>query len=154
MWNDVYLPNTKDIMTIKSNIPGLYSKLVEGINYFSTSYKFKLLERFNYQTLKLRRQDGSLDISALNNFLNDGVYHSLFNDVHETYQKRQNCITQMMNIGINMSKEMSAAVKVFRGDSILGELNLFEETLSQTLLTNTEDMLIDKFEYNELCLRN
>ena len=154
LWNDVYLPNTKDIMTIKSNIPGLYSKLVEGINSFSDSLNNMLIRRFNAQAVELRRQDGSLDIVALNNFLNDGAYIKLFADVSETYQTLQNALAQMMNIGINMSKEMSAAVKVFRGDSILGELNLFEETLSQTLLTNTEDMLIDKFEYNELCLRN
>lgn len=154
LWNDVYLPNTKDIIIIKSNIPGLYSKLVEGINSFSDSLNNMLIRRFNAQAVELRRQDGSLDIVALNNFLNDGAYIKLFADVSETYQTLQNALAQMMNIGINMSKEMSAAVKVFRGDSILGELNLFEETLSQTLLTNTEDMLIDKFEYNELCLRN
>ena len=145
LWSDVYIPNTKDIMHIKSDISGLYTKMVKDINSFSSSHKFKLLERFNYQILKLRRQDGSLDISALNNFLNDGVYSSLFADVPEIYQKLQNCITQMMNIGINMSKEMSATAKVFRGDTILGELKNFEETLSQTLLSNTEDVLINKY---------
>lgn len=153
LWNDVYLPNTKDIMTIKSNIPGLYTKMVKDINSFSSSHKFKLLERFNYQILKLRRQDGSLDVFALNKFLNDGAYNSLFNDVPETYQTLQDAIAQMMNIGINMSKEMSAAVKTFRGDTVLGELAKFEETLSQTLLTNTEDMLISKFNNNDLCLK-
>ena len=91
-----------------------------------------------------------MDISALNKLLNDGVYLSLFNDVPETYQKLQNCITQMMNIGINMSKEMSATAKVFRGDSILGELKKFEETLSQTLLSNTDDMLISKYKNNNV----
>ena len=154
LWNDVYIPNTKDIMHIKSDIPGLYTKMVKDINSFSSSYKFKLLERFNYQIMKIRRQDGSLDISALNKLLNDGAYNSLFGDVLETYQKLQDALAQMMNIGINMSKEMSAAVNAFRGDSVFGELTKFEETLSQTLLSNTEDMLIDKFEYNELRLRN
>ena len=128
--------------------------MVKDINSFSSSYKFKLLERFNYQIMKIRRQDGSLDISALNNFLNDGVYSSLFADVPETYQTLQNCITQMMHIGMNMSKEMSAAVHAFRGDSVLGELKNIEETLSKTLLSNTEDMLISNFENNDLRLRN
>ena len=153
LWNDVYIPNTKNIMHIKSDIPGLYTKLVEGINSVSDSHNNMLIRRYNAQVVKLRRQDGSLDISALNNFLNEGAYNSLFNDVPETYQTLQNALAQMMNIGINMSKEISAAVKVFRGDSILGELNLFEETLSQTLLANTEDMLISKFNNNDLCLK-
>lgn len=135
-------------MRIKSDIPRLYTKMVKDINSFSSSHKFKLLERFNSQILKLRRQDGSLDISALNNFLNDGAYITLFADVSETYQTLQNALTQMMNIGINMSKEMSAAVKAFRGDTVLGELAKFEETLSQTLLSNTEDMLISKYKNN------
>ena len=87
--------------------------MVKDINCFSSSHNFKLLERFNSQILKLRRQDGSLDLSALNNILNDGVYRSLFADVPETYQKLQNCITQMMSIGINMSKEMSAQPRSF-----------------------------------------
>lgn len=52
-----------------------------------------------------------------------------------------------------MSKEMSAAVNAFRGDSVLGELTKFEETLSQTLLSNTDVILIDKFENNDLCLK-
>lgn len=59
----------------------------------------------------------------------------------------------MMHIGINMSKEMSGAVKVFRGDSVLGELKKYEKTLSQTLLSNTEVILIEKFENNDLCLK-
>ena len=96
--------------------------------------------------MKLRRQDGSLDISALNNFLNNGVYGSLFADVPETYQKLQNALAQMMNFGLNMSKEMSVAVKTFRGDTVLGDLKNIEETLTQTLLINTEKMMIDKFE--------
>ena len=150
LWNDVYLPNTKDIMTIKSNIPGLYSKLVEGINSVSDSHSNMLIRRYNAQVVKLRRQDGSLDISSLNNFLNDGVYRSLFNDVPDTYQKLQNCLTQMMNFGINLSKEMRAAVKAFRGDSVLGELKNIEETLTLTLLSNTEGVLIDKFENNDM----
>ena len=153
LWNDVYIPNTKDIMHIKSDIPGLYTKLVEGINSYSDSHNIMLIRRFNAQVVKLRRQDGSLDISALNNFLNDGVYSSLFNDVPETYQTLQNALAQMMNIGINMSKEMSAAVKAFRGDTVLGDLKKFEESLSQSLLTNTEDILIDKYKNNELCLK-
>lgn len=153
LWNDVYLPNTKDIIIIKSNILGLYSKLVEGINSFSDSHNNMLIRRFNAQVVKLRRQDGSLDMVALNNFLNDGAYITFFADVSETYQTLQNALAQMMNIGINMSKEMSAAVKAFRGDTVLGELAKFEETLSQTLLTNTEDMLIDKYKNNELCLK-
>lgn len=153
LWNDVYIPNTKDIMHIKSDIPGLYTKLIDGINSFSDSHNNMLIRRFNAQVVKLRRQDGSLDVVALNNFLNDGAYNSLFNDVPETYQTLQNALAQMMNIGINMSKEMSAAVKVFRGDTVLGELNKFEETLSQSLLSNTEEMLISKFENNELCLK-
>ena len=136
-------------MTIKSNIPGLYSKLVEGINSVSDSHSNMLIRKFSAQAVELHRQDGSLDMVALNNFLNDGVYSSLFAYVPETYQKLQNCITQMMNIGINMSKEMSAAVTAFRGDSVLGELTKFEETLSQTLLSNTVDMLISKFEMND-----
>lgn len=45
---------------------------------------------------------------------------------------------------------MSATAKVFRGDSILGELKKFEETLSQTLLSNTEDMLISKYKNNNV----
>ena len=153
LWNDVYIPNTKDIMHIKSDIPGLYTKLVEGINSVSDSHNNMLIRRFNAQAVELRRQDGSLDVFALNKFLNDGAYNSLFNDVPETYQTLQNALAQMMNIGINMSKEMSAAVKVFRGDTVLGELNKFEETLSQSLLSNTEEMLISKFENNELCLK-
>ena len=153
LWNDVYIPNTKDIMHIKSDIPGLYTKLVEGINSVSDSHDKMLIIRYNAQVVKLRRQDGSLDISALNNFLNDGVYSSLFNDVPETYQKLQNALAQMMNFGINMSKEMSAAVKTFRGDTVLGDLKNIEETLTQTLLSNTEGMLIDKYKNNELCLK-
>ena len=35
---------------------------------------------------------------------------------------------------------MSAAVNAFRGDTVLGELKKFEKTLSQTLLSNAEDM--------------
>ena len=150
LWNDVYIPNTKDIMHIKSDILGLYTKMVKDINSVSSSHKLKLLERFNYQILKLRRQDGSLDISALNNFLNDGVYSSLFADVPETYQKLQNALTQIMNFGINMSKEMSAAVKTFRGETVLGDLKNIEETITLTLLSNTEGMLIDKFENNDM----
>lgn len=153
LWNDVYIPNTKDIMTIKNDIPGLYTKMIDGINSFSTSHNKMLIERFNAQILKLRRQDGSLDISAINEFLNDRVYNSLFADVSETYQKLQNCLAQMMCIGMNMSKEMDAAVKAFRGDTVLGELEKFEETLSQSLLSNTENMLIEKFENNDLCLK-
>lgn len=149
LWNDVYIPNTKDIMHIKSAIPELYTKMVEGINSFSASHNKMLIGGFNAQIFELRRQDGSLDISALNMLLNDGVYSSLFADVSETYQTLQNALTQMMNIGINMSKEMSAAVNAFRGDSVLGELTKFEETLSKTLLSNTEDMLISKFEMND-----
>lgn len=152
LWNDVYIPNTKDIMHIKSDIPGLYAKLVEGINSVSDSHNNMLIRRFNAQAVELRKQDGSLDVFALNKFLNDGAYNSLFIDVPETYQTLQNALAQMMNIGINMSKEMSAAVKAFRGDSVLGELTKFEESLSQTLLTNTEDMLIDKFENNDMSL--
>ena len=139
-------------MHIKSDIPGLYTKLVEGINSFSDSHNNMLIIRFNAQVVKLRRQDGSLDISALNNFLNDGVYNSLFNDVPETYQKLQNALAQMMNFGINMSKEMSAAVKTFRGDTVLGDLKNIEETLTLTLLSNTEGVLIDKFENNDMSL--
>ena len=86
----------------------------------------------------------------LYNILDDGVYSSLFAEVPETYQTLQNCLTQMMHIGINMSKEMRAAVKTFRGDSVLEELKKFEKTLSQTLLSNTEVMLIDKFENNDM----
>ena len=153
LWNDVYLPNTKDIVTIKSNIPGLYTKLVEGIKSVSDSHNKMLIRRYNAQVVKLRRQDGSLDVFALNKFLNDGAYNSLFNDVPETYQTLQNALAQMMNIGINMSKEMSAAVKTFRGDTVLGDLKKFEESLSQSLLTNTEDILIDKYKNNELCLK-
>lgn len=149
LWNDVYIPNTKDIMHIKSAIPELYTKMVEGVNSVYASHNKMLIERFNAQILKLRKQDGSLDISALNILLNDGVYSSLFADVSETYQTLQNALTQMMNIGINMSKEMSAAVNAFRGDSVLGELTKFEETLSKTLLSNTEDMLISKFAMND-----
>lgn len=113
-----------------------------------------LIEKFNAQILTLRRPDGSLDVSALNKFLNDGAYNSLYADVSGTYQTLQNALAQMMNIGINMSKEMSAAVKAFRGDTVLGVLKKFEETLSQTLLSNTENMLIDKYKNNNLCLRN
>lgn len=149
LWNDVYIPNTKDIMHIKSAIPELYTKMVEGINSFSASHNKMLIERFNAQIFELRRRDGSLDISALNKLLNDGVYGSLFADVSETYQNLQNALAQMMNIGINMSKVMSATAKVFRGDTVLGELKKFEETLSQTLLSNAEDMLISKFEMND-----
>lgn len=149
LWNDVYLPNTKDIMHIKSGIPELYTKLVDDVNSASASHNKKLIERFDAQILKLLKQDGSLDISALNILLNDGVYCSLFADVSETYQKLQNALAQMMNIGMNMSKEMDAAVKAFRGDSVLRELTKFEETLAKTLLSNTEDMLISKFEMND-----
>ena len=126
--------------------------MVEGINSFSDSHNNMLIRRFNAQAVELRRQDGSLDMVALNIFLNDGVYSSLFAYVPETYQKLQNCITQMMNIGINMSKEMSAAVTAFRGDSVLGELKIIEETLTQTLLSNTEGVLINKFENNDMSL--
>ena len=35
LWNDVYIPNTKDIMHIKSAIPELYTKMVEGVNSVS-----------------------------------------------------------------------------------------------------------------------
>ena len=146
LWNNVYIPNTKDIMHIKSDIPGLYTKLVEGVNSVSDSHNNMLIIRYNAQVVKLRRQDGSLDISALNNFLNNGVYGSLFADVPETYQKLQNALAQMMNFGLNMSKEMSVAVKTFRGDTVLGDLKNIEETLTQTLLINTEKMMIDKFE--------
>ena len=149
LWNDVYLPNTKDIMHIKSGIPELYAKLVEGINFGPDAHNKLLINRFNAQVVNLRRKDGSLDISALNKLLNNGAYNSLYADVSETYQTLQNALTQMMNIGINMSKEMSAAVNAFRGDSVLGELTKFEETLSQTLLSNTVDMLISKFEMND-----
>ena len=69
--------------------------------------------------MKLRRQDVSLDISALYNILYYGAYDSLFVEVPETYQMLQNCLTQMMHIRINLSKEMRAAVKTFRGDSVL-----------------------------------
>ena len=48
---------------------------------------------------------------------------------------------------------MSAAVTAFRGDSVLGELKIIEETLTQTLVSNTEDMLISKFKNNDLCLK-
>ena len=152
LWNDVYLPNTKDIVTIKSNIPGLYTKLVEGINSVSDSHNNMLIRRFNAQAMELRRQDSSLDMVALNNFLNDGAYIKLFADVPETYQTLQNALAQMMNIGINTSKEMSAAVKAFRDVSVLGELKNIEETLTQTLLSNIEGMLIDKFENNDMSL--
>lgn len=148
LWNDVYIPNTKDITHIKSDIPGLYTKLVEGIKSVSDSHNKMLIRRYNAQVVKLRRQDGSLDVFALNKFLNDGAYNSLFNDVPETYQTLQNALAQMMNIGINMSKEMSAAVKAFRGDTVLGELKKFKETLSQTLLSYTEDVLINKYKNN------
>lgn len=150
LWNDVYIPNTKDIMHIKSGIPELYTKLVEGISFVSDSHNKLIINRFKAQAVKLCRQDGSLDISALNKLLDNGAYNSLYADVSETYQTLQNALTQMMNIGINMSKEMSAAVNAFRGDSVLGELTKFEETLSQTLLTNTDVILIDKFENNDL----
>lgn len=73
---------------------------------------------------------------ALNNFLNDGAYIKLFADVSETYQTLQNALAQMMNIGINTSKEMSAAVKAFRDVNVLGELKNIEETLTQTLMSN------------------
>lgn len=139
-------------MTIKSNIPGLYSKLVDGINSVSDSHSNMLIRKFNAQAVELRKQDGSLDISALNNFLNDGVYSSLFADVPETYQKLQNALAQMMNFGINMLKEMCAAVKTFRDVNVLGELKNIEETLTQTLLSNTEGMLIDKFKNNDMSL--
>ena len=150
LWNDVYIPNTKDIMSIKSSIPELYTKMVEGVNSFSSSHKFELIEKFNAQGLELRRQDGSLDISALNNFLNDGVYRSLFADVPETYPKLQNCLAQMMIIGINMSKEMSAAAKLFRGDNLYGKLQNFEEELSQSLQTISENKLMEEFEKENL----
>lgn len=153
LWNDVYIPNTKDIMHIKSGIPELYMKLVEGINSVSTSHNNMLIGTFNTQAIKLLRSDGSLDMSALNKLLNNGAYNSLYADISETYQTLQNDLTQMMHIGISMSKEMRAAVKTFRGDSVLGELKIFEKTLSQTLLSNTEVMLIDKFENNDLCLK-
>ena len=152
LWNDVYLPNTKDIMTIKSNIPGLYSKLLEGINSVSDSHSNMQIRKFNAQAVELRRQDGSLDVFALYNLLNMGAYYNLYADVSETYQTLQNALAQMKNFGINMSKEMSAAVKTFRDVNVLGELKNIEETLTQTLLSNTEGMLIDKFENNDMSL--
>lgn len=76
LWNDVYLPNTKDIMHIKSGIPELYTKMVEGISFVSDSHNKLLINRFKAQAVKLRRQDGALDISALNKLLNNGAYNS------------------------------------------------------------------------------
>ena len=148
--NDVYIPNTKDIMHIKSAIPELYTKMVEGVNSVSAYNNNNILiGTFNAQAMKLLKSDGSLDVSALNKLLNNGAYNSLYADISETYQSLQNDLAQMMNIGINMSKVMSATTKVFRGDTVLGELKKFEETLSQTLLSNAEDMLISKFEMND-----
>lgn len=150
LWNDVYIPNTKDIMHIKSAIPELYTKMVEGVNSVSAYNNNNILiGTFNAQAMKLLKSDGSLDVSALNKLLNNGAYNSLYADISETYQSLQNDLAQMMNIGINMSKVMSATTKVFRGDTVLGELKKFEETLSQTLLSNAEDMLISKFEMND-----
>lgn len=85
---------------------------------------------------------------ALDKFLNGDLFRNLFAYAPKPYQKLQTALAQMMNFGINMSKEMSAAVKAFRGDTVLGELAKFEETLSQTLLSNTEDMLISKYKNN------
>ena len=154
LWNDVYIPNTKEIMHIKSAIHELYTKMVDGVNSVSASNNNKMLiERFNAQAMELLKSDGSFDVSALNKLLNNGAYNSLYAHISETYQTLQNDLTQMMHIGISMSKEMRAAVKTFRGDSVLGELKKFEKTLSQTLLSNTEVMLIDKFENNDLCLK-
>lgn len=150
LWNDVYIPNTKDIMHIKSAIPELYTKMVDGVNSVSAYNNNNILiGTFNAQAMKLLKSDGSLDVSALNKLLNNGAYNSLYADISETYQSLQNDLAQMMNIGINMSKVMSATTKVFRGDTVLGELKKFEETLSQTLLSNAEDMLISKFEMND-----
>ena len=150
LWNDVYIPNTKYIMHIKSAIPELYTKMVEGVNSVSAYNNNNILiGTFNAQAMKLLKSDGSLDVSALNKLLNNGAYNSLYADISETYQSLQNDLAQMMNIGINMSKVMSATTKVFRGDTVLGELKKFEETLSQTLLSNAEDMLISKFEMND-----
>lgn len=122
MWNDVYLPNTKDIMHIKSGIPELYTKLVEGINSFSTSHNNMLIRTFNTQSIKLLRSNGSLDVSALNKLLNNEAYNSLYADVSETFQTLQNSLAQMMNIGMIMSTEMKSTVMVFRGHTVLGEL--------------------------------
>ena len=128
--------------------------MVEGVNSVSAYNNNNILiGTFNAQAMKLLKSDGSLDVSALNKLLNNGAYNSLYADISETYQSLQNDLAQMMNIGINMSKVMSATTKVFRGDTVLGELKKFEETLSQSLLSNTENMLIEKFENNDLCLK-
>ena len=83
---------------------------------------------------------------ALDKFLNGDLFRNLFAYAPKPYQERQNVLAQMMNFGINMSKEMRAAVKTFRDVNVLGELKNIEETLTQTLLSHTEGMLIDKFE--------
>lgn len=105
------------------------------------------------QSIKLLRSNGSLDVSALNKLLNNEAYNSLYADVSETFQTLQNSLAQMMNIGMIMSKEMKSTVMVFRGHTVLGELKKIEETLSQTLLSNTEDMLINEFENNKMYLK-
>ena len=150
LWNDVYIPNTKDIMSIKSNIPKLYTKLAESVNELSSSHDKELIKKFNVQILSLRRQDGSLDISAFQKFLNDGVYNNLFFCVPDIYQMLQNDLTQIMSIGINMSKEMKATAMLFQGDNLYGELQNFEEELSQSLQSISENKLMEDFEKENL----
>lgn len=150
LWNDVYIPNTKDIMSIKSRIPKLYTKLVESVNELSSSHDKELIKKFNVQILSLRRQDGSLDISAFQKFLNDGVYNNLFFCVPDIYQMLQNDLTQIMSIGINMSKEMKATAMLFQGDNLYGELQNFEEELSQSLQSISENKLMEEFEKENL----
>lgn len=150
LWNDVYTPNTKDIMSIKSHIPELYTKLIESVNELSSSHNEELIKKFNVQILSLRRQDGTLDISAFQKFLSDGVYSNLFFYVPDVYQMLQNGFTQIMSIGMNMSKEMKETVALFRGDVIYGKLQRFEEDLSQSLQSISDNKLMEEFEKKNL----
>lgn len=151
LWNDVYIPNTKDIMSIKNSIPELYAKLIEGVNVTSASHRKEIFNKFLSQISSLRRQDGTLDMYAFYKFLNDGVYSNLYAYVPDVYQKLQNNLTQLMSIGMNMSKEMKATVMAFSGDDFYGRLRRFEEELSQSLQSISENKLMEDFEKENLC---
>lgn len=62
----------------------------------------------------------------------------------------QNDLAQIMSIGINMSKEMKATAILFQGDNLYGELHKFEEELSQSLQSISENKLMEEFEKENL----
>lgn len=129
----------------------MYAKLIEGVNVTSASHRKEIFNKFLSQISSLRRQDGTLDMYAFYKFLNDGVYSNLYAYVPDVYQKLQNNLTQLMSIGMNMSKEMKATVMAFSGDDFYGRLRRFEEELSQSLQSISENKLMEDFEKENLC---